>query len=207
MIDRRAIPGTLILLSITILSGIFSTFLLITGMIITTCHLLFFRDFKREIPDGDQPVSPADGLVVEVSECFEDRYLKEDAVKIGIFLSIFDPHVNRSPSDGKVVYLQYVPGKFLNALDKKSVKLNESNWIGVEAGGRRVLIRQISGAIARRIHCDVGLNQAVERAGKLGIICYGSRTECYIPKRLFMPSIKIGARAKAGVTILGDWKS
>lgn len=207
MIDRRAIPGASILLSATILCGVFSLILLIVGIIVTACHLLFFRDFKRKIPEGDQPVSPADGLVVEVSECFEDRFLKEDAVKIGIFLSIFDRHVNRAPISGKVAYLQYVPGKFLNALDKKSVKLNESNWIGIEAGNGRALVRQISGAIARRIHCDVTLNQSVERAGKLGIICYGSRTECYIPKRLFKPTIHVGARAQAGVTILGDWKS
>ena len=93
-----------------------------------------------------------------------------------------------------------------NALNKESVKLNESNWIGIEDAGVRILVRQISGAIARRIHCDVALEQSVDRGSKLGIICYGSRTECYIPKRIFKPTIQIGSRAKAGETILGEWK-
>ena len=205
MIDRRALPGTILLLTATFALGILSRHLLIVGFVVTLCHLLFFRDFKRKIPAGDKPVSPADGLVVDISECFENRYLKEGAVKIGIFLSIFDPHVNRAPVTGKITYLQYVPGKFLNALDKESVKLNESNWIGIEKSDLRVLVRQISGAIARRIYCDVSLGQSVERTGKLGIICYGSRTECYVPKKRFKPAIQIGNRVKAGVTILGDW--
>ncbi len=205
MIDRRCLPGTLVLLVVTIVFGFISVSLAIAGFFAIMGNLLFFRDPKRKIPDGNQPVSPADGLVVEVSECFEDRYLKEDAVRVGIFLSIFDPHVNRSPMEGEIAYLDYVPGKFLNALNKESVKVNESNWIGIERTGIKILVRQISGAIARRIHCDVSLKQSVGRGGKLGIICYGSRTECYFPKRMFKPTIQIGSRVKAGATILGDW--
>lgn len=207
MIDHRAFKGTIILLSISIIAGLISSGLFAAGLLIIVGHMMFFRDFKRKFPDGNQPVSPADGHIAEVSECFEDRFLKEEAVKIGIFLSIFDRHVNRAPTDGEIAHLQYVPGKFLNALDNESVKVNESNWIGLEKEGVRILVRQISGAIARRIHCDVALGQKIQRTGKLGIICYGSRTECYIPKRLFKPTIQMGARVQAGVTILGEWKS
>lgn len=206
-VDRRALPG-FILLSIMIMTGsLIARPLGLFFLIVLPIHLAFFRDPKRTPPAGHSPVSPADGTISDISIVYEERFLKEEAVKIGIFLSVFVAHVNRSPGPGKVCYLQYEPGKFLNALDKECVKVNESNWVGVEGDGRCILIRQISGAIARRIHCDVGLSQMVSRGEKIGIICYGSRAECYIPKRLFKPIVQIGDFVKAGETILGEWIS
>ncbi len=144
--------------------------------------------------------------MVEVSQVTEDRFLKGKALKVGIFLSLFDAHINTSPCRGEIKYLQYQPGKFLNVLRKESVNRNESHWIGIEAGGRRVLVRQIAGAIARRIYWDVRLNQGVERGQKIGIICYGSRVECYLPEDAFRLKIKMGDHVKAGETLLGEWK-
>ena len=206
-IDRRGLKGALILCSaallfLLILQNRTATYLFLLAALL---HLAFFRDPFRKIPPGNIAVSAADGLVVEIDSVNEARFLKEEAIKIGIFLSIFDPHLNRAPTAGEVKYLSYEPGKFLNVLNKESVKVNESNWIGIEQDNIRVLVRQIAGAIARRIHCDVKMGEKVEKGQKMGIICYGSRTECYFPKRLFRSTIKVGQRVKAGETILGEW--
>ncbi len=204
MIDKRALPLASILISLFILFWILSK--PVSGIIgfILILHLAFFRDPKRTIPAGDFPVAPADGKVVEISEVFEDRYLKEDAIRIRVFLSVFVPHVNRMPIDGKIEYMKYEPGEFVNALNSESFKRNESNWIGIR-GGKCILIRQIAGMIARRIRCDAHLNDTVKRGEKFGIICYGSGAECYFPKRLFKATVRVGENLKAGETILGEW--
>jgi phosphatidylserine decarboxylase len=208
-IDPRVWPGVLILLVVLMLVRRRFSLRKLSWLVLLVLgfHLSFFRDLPRQIPPGDFPVSPADGKVVEISSVYEDRYLHEEAIKIGIFLSIFNSHVNRCSIGGEVGYQHYEAGKFLNALRKESVNFNESNRIGIEQGGKRVLIRQISGAIARRIYWDIEPGQRVERGQKLGIICYGSRVECFFPKRSFDPIIKIGQSVKAGTTILGEWKS
>jgi phosphatidylserine decarboxylase len=206
-IDRRVGFGTLILAGLLLLEIVFvkSYFLAYLLFILLIGHCAFFRDPSPKLPKPSGPVSPAMGKVVEISEVNESRYLNEDAIKIGIFLSVFDVHVTRAPYEAKVSYLEYVPGKFLNALRAESVNKNECNWIGMEKDGRRVMVRQISGAIARRICCDVKIGDSVERGGKMGIICYGSRVECFLPKRFFRPTISVGARVKAGETLLGEW--
>ncbi|MBI3314221.1 MAG: phosphatidylserine decarboxylase [Candidatus Omnitrophica bacterium] len=175
------------------------------GLILLAGHLIFFRDPVRKPLGAAGPLSPADGKIVEISSCYEERFLKANAVKIGIFLSIFDAHVTFAPQAGIIGYLQYEPGKFLNAIDRKSVNFNESNWIGID-GSEKVLVRQIAGTIARRIFWDVGLQDKIERGTKLGIICYGSRVECYLPSDRFQPSVQRGEKVKAGETILGVWK-
>lgn len=205
-IDRRAGKGLFISVPLLIAAFFLSKPLFTAVLILTVAHLAFFRDPAPQLSPGDAPVSPAYGTVCEVETCFEDRFLKEEAVKIGIFLSIFDVHVNRSPVKGTVRFQQYEPGKFMNALNKECSKVNECNWIGIE-GDRKCLVRQVSGAIARRIHTDVKPGSELERGAKLGIICYGSRTEFYAPKRLFKPAVAAGQSVKAGETILGEWIS
>ncbi len=206
-IDRRAWPAAFILLSLAAASRAFfkSQEVFLFFLLLTAGHLAFFRDPVRKVPEGDGPVSAADGKVAEITRIKEDQYLKEDAIKIGIFLSVFVPHVNRAPIDGTVEFLRYVPGKFLNALRADSADHNESNWIGISQGKRRVLVRQIAGAIARRIYWDVQKDQNVKRRDKVGIICYGSRVECFFPAGQFQPAVKIGQRVKAGESLLGKW--
>ncbi len=205
-LDPRVKTGLMIFLC---LAGIFAITsqanLLILTLGLLGCQLAFFRDPKRTIPPGDAPVSPADGKVVDISNCYEEHFLKEEAVKVGIFLSIFNAHVNRSPLAGVVKFQKYQPGKFLNALSKDSALKNECNWIGVVSNGRQAVVRQISGAIARKIFSDVQVGQELGRGDKLGIICYGSRTEFFAPKRLFKTSVQVGDHVKAGQTILGEW--
>lgn len=207
-LDPRVWPGFFVLLAVAFASALIgkNIYVAIPALLALIGHACFFRDFERTIPPGDSILSPADGKVVEITPVYEGNFLKEDAIRVGIFLSVFNRHVNRSPMAGKVSFLNYVPGQFLNALKKKAAEKNESNSLGVESGERKVLVRQIVGGIARRIFCDVKVGDTIGRGDRFGVICYGSRAECIIPKRAFEASVKIGQNVKAGETILGYWK-
>ena len=206
-IDHRVWRASLWVIVACLILASFSSALTLFAAVIFLGHLLFFRDPAPKAPNASVVFSPASGTVVEIRPEFEDRFLKQDSIKVGIFLSVFDVHVNRAPADGAISYLQYVLGKFKNALDPESSRINESNWIGTEnSRGQKVLVRQISGAIARRIHCDVQRGQTLKQGEKLGIICYGSRVECFLPKALFNPSIQLGDKVHVGQTVLGEWK-
>jgi phosphatidylserine decarboxylase len=206
-VDPRVWKGFAILAAAAVVFSFFSSFLFLVTIAAMAGQLAFFRNPERHPPEGDAPVSPADGKVVDIETCFEDRFLNEEAVRIGIFLSIFNVHVNRSPLKGIIRYQKYEPGKFLNALDAESARVNESNWIGIDGGVRKALVRQISGAIARKIFWDVPVGEGLERGAKFGIICYGSRAEVYVPKRLFRATVQIGQNVRAGETLLGEWLS
>ena len=205
-LDKRVWPGVVLLGVLGILVSVFHIpYALLTLTILLVAHLLFYRDPQRELPRAHGLLAPADGTVVKIDETLEDRFLHEPAIRIRIFLSIFDVHVTRSPLAGVVKYQQYVKGKFLNALRKDAYDHNESNWIGIENRARRVLVRQLTGAIARRIYSDVKIGQVMGRGEKLGMICYGSGVEICIPKRLFRAEIRVGQHVAAGATLLGVW--
>jgi phosphatidylserine decarboxylase len=169
--------------------------------------LYFFRDPFREIPQGENLVlSPADGRVTEISKVEQVRYLGEPALKIGIFLSIFDAHINRAPTAGKVRLTSYQPGKFYCALRREASASNESNVILIEhKGGDFVYqVKQIAGAIARRILCTCRPGHWLEPGQKIGMIKFGSRTELYIPAHVrFKLLVQVNDKVKAGQTILG----
>ena len=177
-------------------------FLLLLGLVVW-----FFRDPERSIPNDEHCIlAPADGRVVEVSEEDEPGFIGGRAVKIGIFLSIFDVHLNRAPCRGRVAFLRYQPGQFLNALRPAAATVNESNAIGIETEGRvgKVLVKQIAGAIARRIVCDCKLDDTLAPGQKIGMIKLGSRTEVYLPAASRVRVlVKVGDRVFAGATILG----
>ncbi len=169
--------------------------------------LSFFRDPERYPPPGEgQVVSPADGTVCEVSEGDPPPFVGERAAKVGIFLSVFNVHVNRSPLAGKTVHLEHAPGRYMNALDPASAAANERQDLGMEVeGGGRVLIRQIAGAIARRIVCEAKTGQALARGERYGMIKFGSRTEFYAPAGRFRPRVRVGDKVKGGETVIGEW--
>ena len=127
----------------------------------------FFRDPLRRIPgDSGVLVAPADGKVVEIEHLGHDEFVGGPAVRIGIFLSIFNVHLNRAPAEARVIALRYWPGEFLNALNAQSAPRNENTWIGFEEESpphRRLAVRQISGAIARRIVCDLRPGEVLAR--------------------------------------------
>jgi phosphatidylserine decarboxylase len=168
--------------------------------------LSFFRDPVRRPPPGDETlVSPADGRVTDVSDIPAGTDLPEPSVRVGIFLSVFNVHVNRTPCAGVVKATRYTPGEFLDARNPESSKRNERNDILIErpAAKDQVLVRQISGAIARRIVCGLRENDVVEKGQKVGMIKFGSRTELYVPSRsLAEVTVKVGDRVKGGETII-----
>jgi phosphatidylserine decarboxylase len=144
--------------------------------------LQFFRDPAREVPDDPRAVlSPADGRVVEVSRS-QDPYVKREALKVSVFMNVFNVHSNRSPVDGTVKERWYFPGAFVNAaLDKASLD-NERNalWLRTPEG-RDVTCVQVAGLIARRILCYVGAGAQLERGQRFGFIRFGSRVDVYLP--------------------------
>jgi phosphatidylserine decarboxylase len=204
--DKRVWPGVLLIGVLLLLGGIFHVpYGAPVLLVLLVAHVLFFRDPNREPPREQGLLAPADGTVTKIDEIFEDRFLHEESVRIRIFLSVFDVHVTRSPLAGVIKYQHYVRGKFLNALRKDAFDHNESNWIGIENRSRRVLIRQLTGAIARRIYSDVSIGQVMGRGEKIGMICYGSGVEITIPKRIFKSSVRIGQHVSGGITVLGAW--
>ena len=174
-------------------------------LVLLAGHIAFFRDPRRK-PEGEGFISPADGLITDIITVWESRYLQEEAVKIGIFLSVLNVHVNRAPMAGTVKYMQYVAGRFLNAMKSESSEHNESHWIGMENQNRRVMVRQIAGLIARRIRWDIKIGDFLENCQKFGIICYGSRVEIFMPVKQVRVLARIGQTVKAGQTLLGEFR-
>ena len=122
--------------------------------------------------------------MAEITRLAHDEFIGGPAVRIGIFLSIFNVHLNRAPAESRVIALRYSPGEFLNALKPESAMRNENTWIGLEEESpphRRMVVRQISGAIARRIVCDLRPGEVLGRGQKFGMIKLGSRTELILP--------------------------
>jgi phosphatidylserine decarboxylase len=174
------------------------------GLIVPLAGILFtlnfFRDPARRIPQ--EPgilVAPADGTVTEISEAMESDFLNVPCTKIGIFLSVFDVHINRAPCDGVVHALKYRPGKFLDARDPRCGAENEANSLHVGD----VVVRQVAGLIARRIVCDSRPGDSLARGEQFGMIKFGSRTELWIPKeRVRDVCVKINDKVKGGETLL-----
>jgi phosphatidylserine decarboxylase len=174
--------------------------------------VLFFRS-PRRFPTSEQGVllAPADGKVVDAGAVDEPEYIGGPAHRVGIFLSIFDVHVNRAPCSGKVEFVRHRSGRYLDARDPRSIRENESRATGLVASepgyeGRRVLVHQIAGAIARRIVGPLEKGQSVERGRLIGMIKYGSRTELYVstPPGEAPPEVqvKVGDRVRGGETVL-----
>ncbi len=169
----------------------------------------FFRDPERVPPRGEHRVlAPADGTVYDIGEVDEDVYLGEKAVRVGIFLSIFDCHVNRAPCSGTVEKVVYRKGRFVSALRANECsRRNESNFVGIgNAAGRgvKVGVKQIAGQIARRIVCELKEGDEVERGQAFGMIKFGSRAELFIPASArFKVKVKLGAAVFAGRTVIG----
>jgi phosphatidylserine decarboxylase len=183
------------------------TFLL-AGLTIALFALLlyFFRDPQRTPPAEEGLfLAPADGQVVEVDRVHEPRFLDGDGLKIGIFMSLLDVHVNRSPVEGQVASVEHVPGQFLQAFRPEASEVNEHNLVGLESRYGRVLVRQIAGILARRVVCWVGTGQRLQAGERLGVIKFGSRVEVYLPPGA-EPVVGVGDRTRAGVTAVARWK-
>lgn len=172
-------------------------FILISAFIIQ-----FFRDPKREIPDDASAIlAPADGKVICVEQS-HDVYQNKEAIKISIFMNVFNVHSNRSPIDGEVVSLQYYPGKFVNAdFDKASVENERNAMIIKTTDDEKITVVQIAGLIARRILCYTQVGHLLSRGERYGFIRFGSRVDLYVPLNAKI-LVTIGQTVKATETIL-----
>lgn len=169
--------------------------------------LMFFRDPYRRCPsDEDILLAPADGQITDIELVHEDRFIGAKALRIGIFLSIFDVHINRSPCNAKVERITRRKGRYKNAKNPQSSRTNESNDIGLvrtDSPKDRLLVRQISGAIARCVVCRIATGQQLHTGEKFGMIKFGSRTELYVTTRQDVKClVQIGDKVKAGLTPL-----
>jgi phosphatidylserine decarboxylase len=169
--------------------------------------LAFFRDPYRKPPsDTNLLLAPADGRVTDIEIVEEDNFIGGPALRIGIFLSIFSTHINRAPCNAKVEKITYRKGKYRNAANLQSGRVNESNnldLVRTDGPQQRLIVRQISGAIARRIVCKVSEGQVLTGGEKFGVIKFGSRTELYVPSREDAKClVQIGDKVKAGLTPL-----
>jgi phosphatidylserine decarboxylase len=178
------------------------------GVIATCWCVYFFRDPWRVTPMRDGlAIAPADGLIVAVDEAAPPEELGMGSAvmrRIGIFLNVFDVHVNRMPVTGQVVKLAYHKGKFLNASLDKASEENERMAIRVAAkDGSEIAVVQIAGLIARRIVCTTFEGQEVAAGQRFGLIRFGSRTDLYLPLT-WTPLAIVGQRAIGGETVLAD---
>jgi phosphatidylserine decarboxylase len=169
--------------------------------------LSFFRDPERCCPsDSNLLLAPADGQITDIDKVENNVFLGGAALRIGIFLSIFNTHINRAPCNVKVEKITYTKGKYKNALNPESARVNESNELNLvrtDSPHDRLIVRQISGAIARRIVCKTTKGSELTGGEKFGMLKFGSRTELYVPLRENAKClVKIGDKVKAGLTPL-----
>ena len=177
--------------------------------------VLFFRNPTRRVPAAPGVlVSPADGTIWDIERVDEPEFIGGAAIRVGIFLSVFNVHVNRAPAAGRVAFLKYVPGAFHDARSAAASAHNESNTVGFireDLGGDPevpLVIRQISGAIARRIVCPLEDGMPVRRGGLIGMIRYGSRTELFIPESAAAEiRVAVGDRVRGGSSVIAQLPS
>ena len=168
--------------------------------LVSLAAAFFFRDPARQPPPRDEVVvSPADGEVVVVQEEYEPRWLEASAWRIGIFMSVFDVHINRAPLDARVAALQHQPGEFLPAYHEEALQRNERRYYHLETPWGKVLLVQIAGVLARRTVPFVQPGDEIQRGERLGLIRFGSRVEVYLPRQA-QPLVCPGHRVRAGET-------
>lgn len=164
----------------------------------------FFRDPARYGERGDRLViAPADGKVVMVSEVDEPTFMHARAIRISIFMNVFNVHVNRYPVSGIVRFVERRPGRFLNAAAEASSLENEQSSIGIESGSNHVLVKQIAGLIARRIVTDAREGDRVRQGERMGLIRFGSRVDVFVPTGTTL-RVRVGDVTFSGVTVLAD---
>ncbi|WP_415272086.1 phosphatidylserine decarboxylase [Candidatus Pelagibacter sp. Uisw_121] len=190
---------------VTIFLYFLSTFLGLTGLVLSIWVYYFFRDPERiSINDENYLTSPADGEVLMVHEVDGPKELGlEDKkfTKISIFMNVFDCHVNRTPCEGKIAEILYKPGKFLNASLDKASEDNERNYYKItNSHGEEVIVVQIAGLIARRIVCESSKDQQLQQGERIGMIRFGSRADVYFKN--YKTLVKVGQKTIAGETLL-----
>ena len=204
-IHQEGYKFLVIAILITIFLYFFSGFLGLVSLVLTVWVYYFFRDPERvSINDDNYLVSPADGLIVQVQETEGPKELGLESkkfTKVGIFMNVFDCHVNRTPCDGKISEILYKPGKFFNASLDKASEDNERNYYKITNNqGQDIIVVQIAGLIARRIVCETSKDQDLKQGERIGMIRFGSRVDVYFKN--YTSLIKMNQKTVAGETLL-----
>jgi len=194
-----AVPAALFLASA--LAG--WTFVATVSLLATVLVVNFFRDPERTVPaDPGAVVAPADGKIIFTGKVVEDRFIRREALKISIFMNVFNVHVNRVPFSGEIASIHYEKGKFLAANLDKASRDNEHNAVVLRlANGDVIAFVQIAGLVARRIDCWVKTGDRVERGERFGMIRFGSRVDLYVPPTWRL-AVATGQHVKAGESIV-----
>lgn len=178
------------------------TWLLGLALLLILFCVNFFRDPHREVPaDPDAIVAAADGTVTDIVEVQETEVLKARCRRVGIFLSVIDVHVNRAPIEGKIVFVQHYPGLFLDARCAECSLKNEAMVWAFQGERATLVVRQITGAIARRIVAWSKLGDTVKKGERFGMIRFGSRTEVYLPLQSRI-GVNVGDKVRGGESII-----
>ena len=205
-IHREGFVYVILFCILTIIFLPFITIVAIIFAILTFFIIIFFRDPKRCVPIDDLIVSPADGVITYIGQSTPPKEcgINEKFIKISIFLNIINVHVNRVPTYGKVKKIKYVNGKFINATLNKSSQDNERNIITIEKDNKDiVVVSQIAGLIARRIVCNLKINQKIIKGDRFGIIRFGSRVDLYLPNN-YTVLVSVGQSVIGGETIISN---
>jgi phosphatidylserine decarboxylase len=174
---------------------------ILSALLVLFC-INFFRDPDRAVPPGEEVVvAAADGVVADIVEIEEDEVLKTRCRRVGIFLSVFDVHVNKAPIAGKITYQQHHPGLYLDARNPECSIKNEALTWAIEGAKATLVIRQITGAIARRIVPWSKVGDQVEKGFRFGMIRFGSRTEIYLPMNATV-EVKVGDRVVGAQSVI-----
>jgi phosphatidylserine decarboxylase len=180
---------------------------LLVWLPITIWVVAFFRDPERTGERGPQLIiAPADGKVVSVIETDEPAFFGDRAVRVSIFMNVFDCHVNRYPADGTVAYRHYNAGRFGHAGTDKASLVNEQSSVGLETSHGKLLIRQIAGLVARRIVTDHQVGTPVHQGERLGMIRFGSRVDLFMPPGTRV-RVKVGDTTRVAQTVVAEWTS
>jgi phosphatidylserine decarboxylase len=198
-----AVAAVMIVAGVMVDLLVVKVLLLALGILFMAFTLYFFRDPERVIAsDSDGIViSPADGKVVVVADIDDAEYFKGPAKQISIFLSPLNVHVNRNPISGTVDYYRYVEGEYLVAFHDKASELNERTHIGIRNDRMKMVVKQIAGAVARRIVCELKVGDTVRVGDRFGMIKFGSRTDLIVPREMVV-EVKLGDRVVGGETII-----
>ena len=187
---------------LAIVSGLFSAWALWFFFLVFLCTVAFFRDPERAVPsDPNVIVAPADGAVMDILELDENEVLKAKTRRVGIFLSVFDVHTNRAPINGRVIYRQQRRGLFLDARRPDCSEKNESMTWAFDNPRVTIVVRQITGAIARRIVAWANVGDELKKGERFGMIRFGSRTELYLPLSATV-LVKVGDHVAGGATTI-----
>lgn len=204
---REILVATVVLGGLTMLGANFFWALAIPFVIVWIWVISFFRDPKRvRTFDPGELCAPADGTVTEITELDHHEAIGGPAVRVGMFLSLFNVHINRAPCTGRIRSLEYRKGEFLDARHPESGKRNESNTMLIDPAPPMpgpVEVRQVAGLVARRIICHASVADHLPIGARFGLIKFGSRTEMIVPRRKgTQVAVHIGTKVKAGLTVM-----